>query len=43
VIHEVPDTVEKMAEQNFQRGQLSAIERVMDFEEELKAWREQTK
>jgi len=43
VVHEVPQTVERMAEQNFDRGLLSGIERVIDFEEELQAWREQTK
>jgi len=38
VVHEVPQTVEKMAEQNFHRGILSGLERVIEFEEELKEW-----
>jgi hypothetical protein len=43
LLHEVPDTTERMAVQNFDRGMLCAIERMIEFEEELKAWKEQTK
>jgi len=32
-----------MAVQNFDRGMLCAIERMIEYEEELKAWKEQTK
>jgi hypothetical protein len=41
IVHEVPLTIDDTAEQNFQRGVVSGIERILDFAEELKSWREQ--
>jgi hypothetical protein len=40
VVHEVPHTLEQLAQQNFQRGVISGIERILEFREELKDWRE---
>ena len=35
VVHEVPKTIDNMAEQNFQRGYIAAIELVLGLREEL--------
>jgi hypothetical protein len=39
----MPNTVEKMAEQNFERGRLAGWEWLLGFEEDLKGWLAQHK
>lgn len=41
--HEVVVSMEQAAEQNSLRGILSGIERITEFEEDLKSWREENK
>ena len=41
--HEVVTNMDMAAEQNSLRGILNGIERVIEFEEDLKEWREQNK
>jgi hypothetical protein len=43
IVHDLKPTREGEAEQNFQRGQVAAFERLLEFEEELKEWRESHK
>ena len=43
IVHELKPTREGEAEQNFQRGQVAILERLLEFEEELKEWRESHK
>ena len=43
IAHEVPLTAVKASEQNFERGRLAGWEWVMEFEEELREWKEQHK
>jgi hypothetical protein len=43
LVHEMPSTVEKMAEQNFERGRLAGWEWLLEFEEELREWQSQRK
>lgn len=41
--HEIVVSMEQAAQQNFQRGQLAGIERIIEFEQELSEWREDHK
>jgi hypothetical protein len=43
ITHEVPKTTEDVMQQNFERGRLAGWEWILEFEEELQEWREQSK
>jgi hypothetical protein len=43
VVHEVPADDAKVAEQNFQRGKLAALEDLLDLESDLRKWKESNK
>ena len=43
LVHEVAVTGEQIALQNFERGRLAGWEWILEFEQELKEWREQGK
>jgi hypothetical protein len=43
IVHELKPTRDGEAEQNFQRGQVAAIERILEFEGELSEWRQRLK
>ena len=43
VVHEIKPTAEGQAEQNFQRGQVAILERLLEFEAEMKEWQESRK
>jgi hypothetical protein len=43
LVHELPNTVERMAEQNFERGRLAGWEWILEFEQELKSWLQEHK
>ena len=43
IVHEIRPTPDGQAEQNFQRGQVAMLERLLEFEEELKEWLENRK
>ena len=38
IAHEVPNSAEKAMEQNFERGLLAGIERIVELEEEFNEW-----
>jgi hypothetical protein len=42
-VHEIKPTPEGQAEQNFQRGQVAILERLLEFEEEMKEWQQSHK
>lgn len=43
VVHEMPITLVKAAEQNFERGRLAGWEWILEFEQEFKEWLQQRK
>ena len=43
VVHQVPVSMEQVAQQNFERGQIAALERILEFEQELAEWKKARK
>jgi len=43
IVHEIRPGEEGQAEQNYQRGQIGMLERLLEFEEELREWKENLK
>jgi len=41
IVHNVPTSDEAVAIQNFQRGQIAALEDIIGLEQEVKEWKEQ--
>ena len=41
IVHKVPTSDEAVAIQNFQRGQIAALEDIIGLEQEVKEWKEQ--
>jgi hypothetical protein len=39
-VHKVPTSDEAVAIQNFQRGQIAALEDIIGLEQEVKEWKE---
>lgn len=43
ILYTIPINMEQEAQLNFKRGVVSGIERILEFEEELKEWRAERK
>jgi hypothetical protein len=43
IVHDLKPGPDGEAEQNFYRGQVAAFERLLEFEQELKDWKERLK
>jgi hypothetical protein len=40
IVHKIPTTDEAVAIQNFERGQIAALEDIIGLKQELKEWKE---